>query len=334
MKKIGTIVVAGLIMASCGAKGSATDGAADTSVGAQVQEGADASRGGVAAGLPVFSADSAYRYLARQVEFGPRVPNTPAHEQTADWLASELRRHGAQVTLQKADLRAFDGTMLKATNIMGSYNPDMTDRLLLLAHYDTRPWADSDANQANHSKPIDGANDGASGVAVLLELARLFNLQNPGIGIDILFVDAEDYGAHNDDDSWALGTRYFAQNPIKPGYKPSRAILLDMVGGKGAVFPAEYFSRESAPVLDDAVRAAASRAGHAERFPAVYGSAVTDDHVQLIEAGIPAIDIIDYRQDRGFAPTWHTLDDNLQNIDPATLRAVGETLIHFLYNHD
>ena len=277
------------------------------------------------------NADSAYSYVKRQTDFGPRVPNTAPHDATAAWLSSELKRHGAEVTEQKADLRAFDGTILKSTNIMGSFNPGMDNRLLLLAHYDTRPWADEDPDDSNHKKAIDGANDGASGVGVLLEAARIFGQQNPETGIDILFVDSEDYGTEGDDTSWALGARYFAENPIKPGYRPAEAILLDMVGGKGAVFPAEYFSRQAAPGLDDAFRAAAARAGHGDMFPRNYGGAVTDDHVELIKQGIPAIDIIDYRVNEGFCPTWHTMADNIDNIDKESLRAVGETLLHFIY---
>lgn len=285
--------------------------------------------------VPRFDADSAYSYVKRQVEFGPRVPNTTAHEVTAAWLSGELRRHGAEVTEQKADLRAFDGTLLKSTNIMGSFNPAAGDRLLLLAHYDTRPWADEDPDPENQKKAIDGANDGASGVGVLLEAARLIGRDNPGKGIDILFVDSEDYGESGDDTSWALGARYFAEHAIKPGYKPSRAVLLDMVGGKDAVFPAEYFSRQSAPGIDDAFRRAADAAGHGDRFPKVFGGAITDDHMELIKRGIPTIDIIDYRVgggSGGFCPTWHTLDDNMDNIDKETLRAVGETLMQFIYD--
>lgn len=282
--------------------------------------------------VPTFDADSAYAFVERQVNFGPRVPNTPAHEATVTWLSNELRRHGAEVTEQKADLQAFNGTILKSTNIMGSFNPQAEERLLLLAHYDTRPWADEDPDTGNHKKALDGANDGASGVGVLLEAARVIGRQNPGYGIDILFVDSEDYGTDGDETSWALGTRYFAENPIKPGYRPARAVLLDMVGGKGAVFPAEYFSRQSAAALDDEFRLAAEKAGHGDRFPKVFGSAVTDDHVELIKQGIPAIDIIDYRVNEGFCPTWHTMDDNLSNIDRETLRAVGESLMQFIYN--
>lgn len=323
MKKILSLLITFVILSSCGTTNASSAASADNG---------DANISDSSTAVPVFSADSAYAYVARQVEFGPRVPNSEAHEKTVRWLVAELKRHGAEVAEQKADLKAHDGTILKSTNIMGSFNPESDNRLLLLAHYDTRPWADEDADPANHNKPIDGANDGASGVGVLLEMARIFNENNPGIGIDILFVDSEDYGVTDNEDSWALGARYFAENPIKPGYKPTQAILLDMVGGKGAVFPAEYFSRQSAPGLDDAIRAAAAKAGHAERFPAEFGSAVTDDHVELIQAGIPAVDIIDYRAGKGFAPTWHTMDDNIDNIDKETLRSVGETLIQFIYN--
>lgn len=319
-----TLMIVGVAMlSSCSAKENGDNGDSTQIVTESVA---------IPANLPTFSADSAFSYLKQQVEFGPRVPNSEAHRKAADWLAAELRRHGAEVTLQQASLKAFDGTQLNAVNIFGSFNPEATDRLLLLAHYDTRPWADKDSDPAKHSTPVDGANDGASGVAVLLETARILGANNPGYGIDILFVDAEDYGDYDNEDSWALGARYFAQNPIKPGYAPQRAILLDMVGGKNAVFPAEYFSRQAAPQLDDAFRASAAAMGHANLFPNVYGSGITDDHVELINAGIPAIDIIDYRHDTGFAPSWHTSDDNISNIDTDVLKAVGETLIHYIYS--
>ena len=319
MRNIMCIFSVILLLTGCGANGNA--GSTDSLQTEEVRTRA----------VPAFNADSAYSYVKRQTAFGPRVPNTAPHDATAAWLSSELKRHGAEVTEQKADLRAFDGTILKSTNIMGSFNPGMDNRLLLLAHYDTRPWADEDPDDSNHKKAIDGANDGASGVGVLLEAARIFGQQNPETGIDILFVDSEDYGTEGDDTSWALGARYFAENPIKPGYRPAEAILLDMVGGKGAVFPAEYFSRQAAPGLDDAFRAAAARAGHGDMFPRNYGGAVTDDHVELIKQGIPAIDIIDYRVNEGFCPTWHTMADNIDNIDKESLRAVGETLLHFIY---
>lgn len=224
--------------------------------------------------------------------------------------------------------------MLNARNIFGQYNPEATDRTLLLAHYDCRPWADEDPDPANHGKPVEGANDSASGVAVLLEIARQLNLNNPQKGIDILFVDAEDWGEEGDDDSWAMGTRYFANNPIIPGYSPSKAILLDMVGGKDAKFPVEYFSQQNAPELVNELWSTAALMGHGSRFPKKYGSAVTDDHVELIKAGIPAIDIIEYNPQSGFNPHWHTISDTIDNIDKNTLAAVGQTLLLWVVRSD
>lgn len=277
-----------------------------------------------------FDADSAYAYVARQVEFGPRVPNSEAHRAAGDWLVSELRRHGAEVTEQRAALKAFDGTVLQARNILGQYNPEAGSRLLLLAHWDTRPWADADPDPAKRREPVPGANDGASGVGVLLEIARQLGEQAPDRGVDILFTDAEDWGTDSDEDSWALGTRYFATHPIREGYRPDEAILLDMVGGKGAVFCREYFSEQAHPALARQVWAAAARLGHGELFQNRLGGAVTDDHIQLIEAGIPAIDIIEYHPDAyggGFNPLWHTTADDMKGIDRATLGAVGETVM-------
>lgn len=319
MKTTATFLVTLLMsLASCGgAKGTA----ASTAPGAEAPEH-----------VMVFDADSAYSYVKSQTDFGPRVPNTPAHSAAGDWLASELRRHGADVTEQRADLKAFDGTVLKARNIFGRFNPGKEDRLLLLAHWDSRPWGDKDPDPAKRTQPIDGANDGASGVGVILETARAIAARNPGIGIDILFADAEDWGSEEADDSWALGTDYFVKNPPVEGYRPSRAILLDMVGGKGAVFPREYFSQLNSPALADSFWAAAAAAGYADRFPNTVGGAVNDDHIKLIDAGIPAIDIIEFHPQSGFNPTWHTSADNISNIDRETLKAVGQTLLDYIYN--
>lgn len=281
--------------------------------------------------IPAFNADSAYSYVKRQVDFGPRVPNTEAHRECGDWLAGELKRHGAEVTEQRADLKAFDGTLLKARNIFARYNPEMKNRILLLAHWDCRPWADQDADPANRTKPVDGANDGASGAGVLLEAARVFNATNPGKGIDILLVDAEDWGSEGDDRSWALGAEYFVKNPPVEGYRPDFAILLDMVGGENAIFCHEYFSRQAAPAIVNAFWNAAAEAGAAAYFPNRTGGAVTDDHVKFIEAGIPAIDIIEYHPENGFNPRWHTRDDNMEGISAETLGAVGSALMQFLY---
>lgn len=281
----------------------------------------------------VFNADSAYSYVKAQVDFGPRVPNTTAHRRTGDWLESELKRHGAQVVVQPMQLTAFDGTVLNARNIMGQYNPQAGDRLLLMAHWDTRPWADNDPDPANHKKPLDGANDGASGVGVLLEVARALAATNPGRGVDILFLDAEDWGSHSDDSSWALGAEYFVNNPIMPDYRPAQAILVDMVGGRGSLFYREGQSHYNAPGLTDAIWATAAASGFGNIFVNQLGGAVTDDHVKFLQAGIPAIDIIAYdpTSGTGFPPTWHTTQDNLHNIDPQVLGAVGQVLLNYIY---
>lgn len=281
-----------------------------------------------------FNADSAYAYVRKQTEFGPRVPNTQPHLKCGDWLESELKRHGAKVITQTMQLQSFDGTTLNSRNILGQYNPESTERLLLMAHWDTRPWADNDPDESNHKKAMDGANDGASGVGVLLETARQIQKINPTLGIDILFLDAEDWGSHNDDASWALGAEYFVKNPIIENYRPFGAILLDMVGGRGSKFMREYQSQLNASMLNDAFWNAAYMAGMDEYFINDMGGAVTDDHVKFLKAGIPAIDIIAYDSSTGsgFPPTWHTMADNMSNIDANVLGAVGKTLMTYIMN--
>lgn len=276
-----------------------------------------------------FVADSAYNNVARQLGFGPRVPGTTGHDACGKWLESELRRYGAQVTVQEAMLQAFDGTRLPARNILGQFNPEADDRTLLVAHWDTRPWADNDPDPANRAKPVPGANDGASGVAVLLETARILGELGTDKGVDILFVDAEDYGTEGDDESWALGARLFATNPPE-GYRPARVILLDMVGGRDTSFRKEMFSDAYAPALLSEVWAAAAAAGHSDLFTDLPGGAITDDHVEFLKAGIPAIDIIALT-DTGFADTWHTMSDDLEHIDPDVLCATGRTVLTYLY---
>lgn len=284
-------------------------------------------------GIPDFNPDSAYNFVKKQVDFGPRVPNSEAHRRAGDWLVSTLRASGGEVTEQTMTLTAFDGTPLESRNIFASFNPDAEKRLLLLAHWDCRPWADEDENPALRRLPVDGANDGASGVGVLLELARLMG-RNPlpeGKGVDILLVDAEDWGTDNNEESWAMGTRYFVNNPVKDGYKPSEGILLDMVGSKDATFYKEYFSETASPRLNAEIWSIASSLGFGNMFIPQIGSAVTDDHRPLIDAGIPTIDILDYRNGKGFDPVWHTASDNMDNISSETLGSVGKVLTHYIW---
>lgn len=276
----------------------------------------------------LFSADSAYSYVASQVDFGPRVPGTEAHRKCGDWLSDKLKSFGAEVTEQNASLTTFDGTKIPMRNIFARINPNAEKRVLLLAHWDCRPWADHDPNPEKRSTPVDGANDGASGVGVLLEIARI--LPKDGPGVDILLCDAEDWGEESNDESWALGAKHFAQNPPFQGYMPSSAILLDMVGASDATFMREYFSQLANPSLADEIWTIAKQLGYDSMFINRMGSAVNDDHVELIKAGIPTIDIIDYREGSGFYDGWHTTSDNMDCISKETLGAVGNVLETYL----
>ncbi|MDE7411849.1 MAG: M28 family peptidase [Paramuribaculum sp.] len=295
-----------------------------------------------AVSTPVFDADSAYSHVARQVAFGPRVPGSDANRLCREYLVGEFKAYGADTVLtQSFEATAWDGKRLPLVNIMASYNPDAAKRIVIAAHYDTRPWADNEADPQSRFKPIDGANDGASGVGVIMELARLMGMQSPRVGVDLLLVDGEDYGwseeiadipVKDSDETWCLGSRYWAKNmPYKSAVRPAYGVVLDMVGGTDARFHREILSDYFARDIVDKLWAAAARAGASDRFVNQPGSSVNDDHIPLNQAGIPTVDVIEYRQG-GFSPTWHTHADNLANIDPATLGAVGQAICELIYN--
>lgn len=289
---------------------------------------------------PDFNSDSAYHFVDRQVAFGPRVPNTEAHKACGDYLISQLERFGAKVTEQKVDLKAFDGTVLHARNIIGAFNPDKTNRILLFAHWDTRPFSDQDPDEKKHHDPVLGANDGASGVGVLLEVARTIQAKSPELGVDIIFFDAEDYGppyfAKNvtEGEWWCLGSQYWAKNPHIPGYKARFGILLDMVGDPEATFPKEALSRQFARGIVEKVWDTARDLGYGRYFIDKNAGGITDDHVPVNEhRGIPSIDIIhlDSNSDTGFGWYWHTSKDDMNNISKETLKAVGQTVLEVVY---
>lgn len=289
---------------------------------------------------PTFNADSAYTFVKQQVDFGPRVPATPAHDACRTYLTEKLTAFGADTVItQSATVEAFDGTKLPLHNILARFNTSAPRRILVAAHYDTRPWADEDPDPANHRKPIDGANDGASGVGVILELARNIGVSRPEIGVDFLLTDVEDYGERDADEtptssSWALGAQYFANNPVyTPTQRPQYGILLDMVGGKNAHFYREYFSERTAQWLNSKVWQAAKNEGITRFIDELHG-AITDDHLYINQAGIPCIDIIDCANEQtgSFPPYWHTMADDMTNIDRQTLSDVGRTLMRVIYS--
>ncbi len=291
---------------------------------------------------PAFCADSAYTFCEQQCAFGPRTMNSEAHDRCASWIANRFQCYGLTVTTQHTNLRGYDGTTLRATNIIASYRPDLSDRVLVCAHWDSRPWADNDPAPANHHTPVMAANDGASGVAVMLELARQLKSESAGIGIDFICFDAEDWGTPQWSDvadagnTWALGSQYWAANPHVAGYKARYGILLDMVGGQGAMFFKEGLSMQYAPDVVDRVWRAAQVVGFGSMFPNKPGTYITDDHAPVnTVAKIPCIDIIPYYphcDQSSFGPTWHTVSDDMQHIDRTTLQAVGQTLIQVLYS--
>ncbi|MCK5079669.1 MAG: M28 family peptidase [Bacteroidales bacterium] len=291
--------------------------------------------------VPEFDADSAYAYIEKQLSFGPRVPGSEAHSNCAAWLKTTMIRYADTVQVQAFRARAYDGQVLRGKNIIASFNTENKKRVMLSAHWDSRPFADHDPDESKHNMPIDGANDGASGVGVLIEAARQFSMENPAIGIDIIFFDLEDYGPPQDaqnyagEDNWGLGSQYWANNPHKSNYRARYGILLDMVGVKDATFLMEGFSMMYAPSRVKKVWDIAEDLGYKKYFPGERGSYITDDHYYLNKiANIPTINIIhlDPESANGsFFEHWHTVSDNLESIDINTLKVVGTVVLNVVY---
>ena len=330
MKKALIAIAAVMLLASCGEKPqpTPTDGPKKTVT------------------IPNFNADSAYQFVAKQTEFGPRVPETDAHAACAEWLTAKLGEYADTVIVQDFRTKLFNGKGIDGQNIVGVFHPEAKKRIVLCAHWDSRPYADHDPDEANTHTPIDGANDGASGVGVLLECARLFKAQPlpEKLGIDIVLFDLEDYGPHVDDaekyydddlNYWALGSQYWAKHPHVYGYRAYYGILLDMVGGPNPTFPKEYYSQGYAATVSNKVWRKAFDLGYRSFFSNELGTAISDDHIPMNDiAGIPTIDIIDLQPESSnecFPEVWHTLNDNLENIDRNTLGMVGNVLMHVLY---
>ena len=282
---------------------------------------------------PSFNPDSAYQYIKEQVAFGPRVPGTKAHENCAKYLSEKLTSFGLEVIVQNGVVETYDKKKFNLSNIIAQFNPQNTKRILLCGHWDTRPFADRDL--VNPAKPFDGANDGGSSVAVLLEIGRQLSVSKPDIGIDIILFDLEDYGDQSGKtkDSWCLGSQYWAQHLHKPGYYAQYGILLDMVGGKNAVFPREGSSIVYAPAIVNKVWGIAKEKGYGQYFIDAEAPQTTDDHVYINQlANIPTIDIVHYDVAKSdYMSCHHRHCDNLDNIDPFTLKMVGQVVLEVLF---
>lgn len=288
---------------------------------------------------PEFNSDSAFAYIEKQVSFGPRVPATDPHTQCGDWLVSKLTEFGGTVIEQTAEVTTFDEQVLPMRNIIASFHPEKKTRIMLCAHWDTRAFADQDSLRLKD--PIDGANDGGSGVGALLEIARTMQAKPPSVGVDIILFDTEDQGRPeydprpNEEHTYCLGSRYWGNNLHEPGYAPSFGILLDMVGAKNATFAMEGVSMMNAGVQTQKVWDTAHQLGYGKHFLYKKTRPITDDHTYInLLTGIPTMDIIQYESTTptNFGTYWHTHLDSLQIIDKNTLKAVGQTVVQVIYN--
>lgn len=282
---------------------------------------------------PLFNSDSAFEYTKAQVDFGPRAMNSKAHDNCANYLTSKLRSFADTVFVQQAQVLQSDKKKVSMQNIIASFSPENPNRILLCTHWDSRNWADQDSIRKN--EPTDGANDGAAGVGVLLEIARVLQKTKPAIGVDIFLIDAEDQGAYENESTWCLGSQYWAKNPHIPGYFASYGILLDMVGAKDAVFTMESYSMQFAESTVKKVWDTGCRIGYPEYFSYQQTGPITDDHFYINTlAHIPCIDIIqhDPATPSKFYKNWHTHSDKLEFIDKNSLKAVGQTLMEVLFS--
>ncbi len=318
-----SLMVTAVLAASCGKSGSTTAASrrAATPIGS-------------------FDRDSAYRFVEEQVAFGPRAPGTAAHDSCADYIISKLQQYELDtILIQRGTVTAYDGSTLPITNIIAGNKPNVRHRVALAAHYDTRAWADRESDDNLRAQPILGANDGASGVAVLLEIARNIQLREPEIGVDLLFFDAEDQGAPDEpgghSGGWCLGSQYWLEHrePYRSDNLPAYGILLDMVGGRNARFYYDLYSQENAQTACIKVWGEADALGYGHIFVRRLGGSVLDDHVFMTNRGIPTADVIElYNETTGsFPPYWHTHDDDMRNISRTTLDAVGKTVLNVLY---
>ncbi len=289
----------------------------------------DSTQAAKTADVPVFDGKKSFEYLVAQCDFGPRVPNTPAHEKCLAWMQKEVQQYADAVNLQPFTHTGYEGQTLSMTNLIASFNLKATTRILLLAHWDSRPRADQDPDPKKRNQPILGANDGASGVAVLMEIARHLKEQPPAVGVDMLFDDGEDYGKEGDNANYLLGARYFADH-LPQNFHPYYGILLDMVGDKELEIMKEPYSIQYAPDVVNLVWSTAKQLG-VYQFSDREQRAVLDDHLPLDQVGIRTIDLIDFQYPDGTNRYWHTTADTPDKCSAESLEAVGKVLMYVIY---
>ncbi|MCU0627378.1 MAG: M28 family peptidase [Gemmatimonadaceae bacterium] len=277
-----------------------------------------------------YSGDSALGYIRTALAFGTRVPGSEGHTRTGDWLVAQMKARGAEVVEQRWSHTTADGKTLPLRNILARFNPQATTRILYLTHWDTRPKAESDPDPANKGKPIAGANDGTSGIGLFLALADALRKRGPQVGVDLLFVDGEDYGEFNPTEvDVLLGSTYFAANPPSPGYTPVFAVLWDMIGDRNLQIYQETLSLNGAPEVVARVWRTADELGLSNVFIQQPKYSIRDDHVPLLAKGWRAIDVIDIDY-----PPHHTLGDTIDKLSAASLQAVGDVALALIRDFD
>ncbi len=286
--------------------------------------------------IPKFEEDKAYEFVEKQVSFGPRVPNTEAHQNAKEWMVKQMKEFGADVIEQDFTATAYTGEELQGTNIIAQYNPDNPNRILLCAHWDSRHISDHDPDESKRDLPVLGADDGGSGVGVLMEIGRQLQLHPISLGVDIIFFDLEDYGEAQSEDytSWCLGSQHWAKNLHKKDYDAKYGILLDMVGKEGARFTMEEISMTVAPSLMRNIWNLGRGMGYPSYFVKEKTPPVIDDHLFINRhTSIPTIDIINRPKgsESGFHECWHTQCDDMTVISKNALRAVGQTVLATVY---
>ena len=287
--------------------------------------------------VPEFSADSAFGYVAAQLSFGNRIPGSKGWQQCADYLERQMRRWCDTVIVQSFNATLWNGTTVPGKNIIGSLNMNAGKRVLLAAHWDSRQWADHDRDDAKHRSPVPGANDGASGVAALMEMARVMSAMRPSVGIDIIFFDVEDQGApewaeSTDPNTWCKGSQHWSRNPHVPFYSAVYGVLFDMVGTLHPRFTRERISNYYAPGLMDKLWNAASALGYGNVFLPDETDEILDDHYYVNSlAGIPMVDIVQNSGTTSFFEHWHTVTDDLNSVSGESLRMVATVTMKAIY---